>query len=242
MPELPVKEIRLPELHLPEISREEILRTVSEVRRPDLDLRRVELPKVEMRAVSMPRIRSMRMPKIDMPKLDLANFIASAIAAIGIVRPRKRSRFQRYRWGVVAGLVVAAGAAAVIVSRRQAARQQIEGAARTVGTRLDGMRGQTAETLEFDADDAMATGMSIGGTTGIEETNTLGATNGTGIADVSPWGEAINSDEPAELAETAAATDIVDVESEPVPAVESTSEPGVGEPNTATESENPTSI
>ena len=42
MPELPVKEIRLPELHLPEISREEILRTVSEVRRPDLDLPRFD--------------------------------------------------------------------------------------------------------------------------------------------------------------------------------------------------------
>ncbi len=240
MPEIPVKEIRLPELHLPEISREEILRTVSEVRRPDLDLPRIELPKVEMRAVSMPR--SLRNFKIDMPKLDLANFIASAIAAIGIVRPRKRSRFQRYRWGVVAGLIVATGAAAVIVSRRQAARQRIEGAARSVGARVDGVRGRTAETLEFDPDEGTATGMSIDGTTGIGETNTIGATNGTGIADVSPWGEAMNSDEPAELAETATATEITDVESEPVPAVDSTSEPAVGGPDAATESENSTSI
>ena len=38
MPELPVKETRLPELHLPEISRKDIMRSLSEMRMPDVDL------------------------------------------------------------------------------------------------------------------------------------------------------------------------------------------------------------
>jgi hypothetical protein len=45
MPELPVKETRMPELHLPEISRKDIMRTLSEMRMPDVDLPEVDLGK-----------------------------------------------------------------------------------------------------------------------------------------------------------------------------------------------------
>ena len=43
MPELPVKEGRMSELHLPEISRNDIMRSLSEIRMPDVDLSKVEL-------------------------------------------------------------------------------------------------------------------------------------------------------------------------------------------------------
>lgn len=47
MPELSVKENRLPELHIPEISRAEILRSAAEIRVPDMDLPRIDLPSVD---------------------------------------------------------------------------------------------------------------------------------------------------------------------------------------------------
>ena len=86
MPEIPVKEVRLPELHLPEISRDEILKTVSEVRRPDFDLSDIQRPKIEMPDIAIPRLPSRlgswRMPEIDIPAVDIANLIASAVATI----------------------------------------------------------------------------------------------------------------------------------------------------------------
>ena len=60
MPEIPVKEGRLPELRLPEISRDEIIRSFSEIRRPDMDLSQIEWPKVDL-------------PQIEWPKVDLSH-------------------------------------------------------------------------------------------------------------------------------------------------------------------------
>ena len=225
MPELPVKEIRLPELHLPEISREEILRTVSEVHRPNLDLPSFDRPKIEVPDVAIPRLSSFRMPKIDMRKLDLANFIASAIAAIGIVRPRKRSRFRRYRWGIVAGLLVATGVVALIVSRRQAARRGLQG----VAARVDALRGRTADNLEIESDDAVAIIIErIEGTTELGQSAGIGATNGTTAGDISPFGDAGLSDEPPDVGGMADATEITDIVSEPEPTTQEMVEPPAG--------------
>ena len=51
MPELPVQEVRLSELHLPEISRKDIMRSLSEMRMPDVELPETvtkrDWPKVE---------------------------------------------------------------------------------------------------------------------------------------------------------------------------------------------------
>ena len=187
MPELPVKEIRLPELHLPEISREEILRTVSEVHRPDLDLPPFDRPKIEVPDVAIPRLGSFRMPKIDMRKLDLANFIASAIAAIGIVRPRKRSRFRRYRWGIVAGLLVAAGAAAVssLAGRRPASGSRVSPRA---SMHCADERPTTSRSSPTTPSRSSSRGSRERPSS--SESAGIGATNGTAAGDISPFGDA----------------------------------------------------
>ena len=56
MPELPVKEIRLPELHLPEINREQIVDSLSG-RLPSVDLPSVELPSFGIRLTLQPLLR-----------------------------------------------------------------------------------------------------------------------------------------------------------------------------------------
>jgi hypothetical protein len=62
MPELPVKETRMPELHLPDISRKDIMRTLSE----------------------------MRMPEVEMPDVDLGKTVAGVAAAAHIGRRSPR--------------------------------------------------------------------------------------------------------------------------------------------------------
>ena len=80
MPELPVKETRMPELHLPEISRKDIMRTLSE----------------------------MRMPEVEMPDVDLGKAVAGAAAAAHIGR-RSRRRWPFAVTGlIVAGVATAA--------------------------------------------------------------------------------------------------------------------------------------
>jgi hypothetical protein len=80
MPELPVKETRMPELHLPEISRKDIMRTLSE----------------------------MRMPEVDLPDVDLGKAVAGAAAAAHIGR-RSRRRWPFAVTGlIVAGVATAA--------------------------------------------------------------------------------------------------------------------------------------
>ena len=122
MPELPVKEIRLPELHLPEISREEILRTVSEVHRPDLDLPSFDRPKIEVPEVAIPAwarsgCRRSTCESSTSPTSSPRRSQRSASSG------RARSRFRRFRWGIVAGRSSRRAAVALIVSRRQAARR-----------------------------------------------------------------------------------------------------------------------
>jgi len=86
MPELPVKEGRLSELHLPEISRSDIMRSLSEIRMPDVDLSKVDLP-------------------------DLGKAVAGAAAAANIGR-RSRPRWPF----AVGGLILAGVATAAILS------------------------------------------------------------------------------------------------------------------------------
>ena len=80
MPELPVKETRMPELHLPEISRKDIMRSLSE----------------------------MRMPEVEMPDVDLGKAVAGVAAAAHIGR-RSRRRWPFAVGGlIVAGVATAA--------------------------------------------------------------------------------------------------------------------------------------
>jgi len=124
MPELPVKEVRLPELHLPEITREEILRTLSEVRRPEIDLSRIERPRLDLARIERPR---MNVPRIGLPSVDLAGLVATAIATVGIGRPRiGRPRIGRPRWALIAGLVAVVGVVAFVIVRSQATRARTD--------------------------------------------------------------------------------------------------------------------
>jgi hypothetical protein len=80
MPELPVKETRMPELHLPEISRKDIMRSLSE----------------------------MRMPEVDLPDVDLGKAVAGAAAAAHIGRRSPRRWPFAVGGLIVAGVATAA--------------------------------------------------------------------------------------------------------------------------------------
>jgi hypothetical protein len=156
MPELPVKEVRMPELHLPEITREEIVRTLSEVRPPDFELPRVERTTIEIGDVEIPAFKlrgsdggRLSIPRLELPAIDLSKLFATAIATVGLGRPR----ISRSRWGLAAlGIAAVAGIVAVIVARNEAARERVATVARDVGGRVDDLRTQATERLGMGAD------------------------------------------------------------------------------------------
>ncbi|MEP6639792.1 MAG: hypothetical protein ABJC39_10625 [Chloroflexota bacterium] len=147
MPELPVKDARLPELHLPEINRDDIMRSLSEIKMPDVDIRKLERPKFDLPD---------SVTKRDWPSIDIGKAMASAAAAAHIGRKR------RSRWPfAVAGLILAGVATAAIVSN-QTIRARISDAIHGLRERIAGMQsGYDAldvdrdETVAFDAADTM---------------------------------------------------------------------------------------
>ena len=128
MPELPVKEGRMSELHLPEISRSDIMRSLSEIRMPDVDLSKVDLP-------------------------DIGKAVAGAAAAANIGR-RSRPRWPF----AVGGLILAGMATAAILSNEtirakitagfEALRERVSTMRSTADDRLDFDRD---EAVAFDA-------------------------------------------------------------------------------------------
>ena len=78
MPELPVKEVRLSELHLPELKRDEIVRSLSEIRRPAIDLPDLERPGSQVRE---------SLARIDWSRLDPTAIAATdRVASGGVYR------------------------------------------------------------------------------------------------------------------------------------------------------------
>ena len=146
MPELPVKEVRLPELHLPEIDRDQIVSTLSGLR----------LPAVDLPAIGRPgsgrdeRSGGFDWRAIDWPAIDLGPAIAGAGA---LVRLGSRARpLVRSRWAVAAGVVVVTGLAAAAILAQPVVRER---AGRTIRTVRDGVRermGGNDEALDVDAD------------------------------------------------------------------------------------------
>ena len=132
MPELPVKEVRMPELHLPEIDRAEITRSLSEMHLPEFDLSRIERPKMPDR----------------MAKVDLGRAVAGVVAMTPF-RPKP----SRPRWPVAVGLIVAGVATAAVLSNR-AIRDRIVSAFKALRARVTSMRRD--DMLEIDADDPVA--------------------------------------------------------------------------------------
>ena len=132
MPELPVKEVRMPELHLPEIDRAEITRSLSEMRLPEFDLSRIERPKMPDR----------------MAKVDLGKAVAGVVAMTPF-RPKR----SRPRWPLAVGLIVAGVATAAVLSNR-AIRDRLARAFEALRARVTSMRRD--DMLDIDVDDPVA--------------------------------------------------------------------------------------
>ncbi len=135
MPELSVKEGRLPELHLPEVSREDIVRTFSEIRRPDLDLPAVEWPKVDL-------------SRIEWSREDLDKAVLGIATAARIVRPAVRSR----RLPLALGFLAVAGLATFAILSRPSVRERLARAAGEARRRAVEARGGGQDLLEVEAD------------------------------------------------------------------------------------------
>jgi hypothetical protein len=133
MSELPVKEGRLSELHLPEISRDDIVRSLSEIRMPDVDLSNLERP------------------KFDFPSVDLGKALAGAAAAAHIGR-----RAQRPRWPFALGGLILAGVATAAVLNNPTLRARLASGVEAIRSRLMAMRADSDDQLELDSDDTIA--------------------------------------------------------------------------------------
>jgi hypothetical protein len=136
MPELPVKDLHLSELHLPEIKRDDIVRTLSE-----------KLPSVDLSSLELPKRDPQKPPRFDWRSIDPAEALAGLAAVGRLGRPLVR----RWRWGLVAGVVVAVGIATAAVLARQDVRER---AGRLVGKLRDRARTRMdrADVLEIDDD------------------------------------------------------------------------------------------
>jgi hypothetical protein len=132
MPELPVKEVRMPELHLPEIDRAEITRSLSEMHMPEFDLPKIDRPKMPDR----------------MANVDLGKAVAGLVAMTPF-RPKR----SRPRWPVAVGGLIVAGVAAAVLSNR-AIRDRIARAFDALRARVTAMRRD--DMLQIDADDPVA--------------------------------------------------------------------------------------
>ena len=123
MPELTVKEVRLPELHLPELKRDEIVRTLTEIHVPEVDLPRL--------ALELP----------DRPRLGLSGFdVATVVAGLVGAARRAAPAARRPRWPVAIGIVALLALVAVALVRTPAGREATGRATRVARERIDAMR------------------------------------------------------------------------------------------------------
>jgi hypothetical protein len=136
MPQLPVKESRLPELHLPEISRDDIMRSLSEIRMPDVDL--------------PDSVTKRDWPKFEMPSLDIGKAVAGVAAAAHI------GRSPRSRWPFAVGGLIVAGLATAAILSNETVRARIAGAFEALRVRASAMRSTDYDELDIDQDDPIA--------------------------------------------------------------------------------------
>jgi hypothetical protein len=146
MPELPVKE-RLSELHLPEIKRDDIVRSLSEMRLPDVDVTKLERPKIELPDA----VSKFEWPKIDLSSMDLGKAIAGAVAAAHI-----GSRARRPRWPLVVGGLIVAGFVTWAILTNETIRARLASGASAVRDRLASMRADADDGLDVDHDAPIA--------------------------------------------------------------------------------------
>ena len=150
MPELPVKEVRLPELHLPIIKREQIIRSLSEIGRPTVDAPKVERSRLERLGLGA-RFdwRAIDWRAIDPLSLEIGRAMAGVSAVARIRRPALRPS----RVTVVVGAVLVAGIAAAALLSNPAVRDR-------AGRTVRGVRGRvldrTGSDTRLEVDDDLA--------------------------------------------------------------------------------------
>jgi len=144
MPELPVKEVRLPELHLPEIDRDQIVSSLAGLRLPAMDITTIERPRFGRQA----RIGRFGLPAIDWRSIDLGPAVVG-IAALGRLGSRARP-LARTRWVVAAGVVVMAGVATAALIATPAVRERASRTVRDVRARMG--PAASGDGLEVEAD------------------------------------------------------------------------------------------
>ncbi|MDO8485970.1 MAG: hypothetical protein Q7S35_13595 [Candidatus Limnocylindrales bacterium] len=164
MPELTVKEVRLPELHLPEIKRDEIVRTLSGVHLPEVDLAKARRARI-------------RVPAMTLTRSDVGKLVAAVGAVARFMRPtpsrgrwltgpfgrRSRSPIARIvqprprqsRWPIAFGAIIVAAFCAWALLRRPAFRQRVDEAARHARERFDELRAREVRP-EGAADEPIA--------------------------------------------------------------------------------------
>lgn len=147
MPELPVKDVRLPELHLPELKRDDILRALSDIPRPDVDLSKIERPRMDL----PDSVGKLRWPSIDLLSVDIGKAVAGAAAAAHIGR-----RTRRPRWPLAVGGLIVAGLATWAVLTNETVRSRLAGVANGVRERLDAMRSGDSDGLDIETDEPIA--------------------------------------------------------------------------------------
>ena len=157
MPELRIKDRRLPELRLPEMSRHDINRALGDVRRDiadasrdiaeasrDVDLSKVEMPKIDLSKIDLSKVE---FPKVDISRGDVSKAFDDAAKAVGIRKSRSPIPF------VIAGLVTLGVVAWAMFSSPLAPR--LRAAADRARERIDefrlGFDSETEEPRAFDA-------------------------------------------------------------------------------------------
>jgi hypothetical protein len=146
MPQVPVKEVRLSELHLPEIKRDDIVRSLSEIRLPEIDLSRLERPRIDLpEAVS-----KFEWPKIDLSSVDVGKAMAGVATAAHIGR-----RAHRPRWPLAVGLIVAGLVGWTILSNG-ALRARLARGVGAIRERISAVRSNRHDRHEIDRDHPIA--------------------------------------------------------------------------------------
>ena len=146
MPEIPVKEIRRSDLHLPEIKRDDIMRSLSEIRLPEVDLSKIERPRFDL----PDSVSKFEWPKFDLSAGDVGKAVVGAAAAAHIGRRRSRPR-----WPLAVGALIVGGLAAAAMLSNEALRSRIASSIVALRERIASMRSGGYE-LEVDREDPVA--------------------------------------------------------------------------------------
>lgn len=130
MPELRLKDVRIPELHMPEMSRDDITRAIGDATR-DVDLSRLDPRKLDLPDMSD---IARELSKVDVP---------AALATVATIRRAPRPPRAPF---VLGGLIVL-GIAAVAIARSPMVRPKLESFAQRAREEFETRRAARAERV-----------------------------------------------------------------------------------------------